>query len=196
MKKLVWLMGVWMAGAASAQGAEPFSQRVKPEEFGAAGLAKLSAGELARLDALFEQYSGRRAEAPSATEPKAPTRATSAPTVTAPVPTAATVPAATVAQKGGDDGLLAKAKKVFVRPGTRAEATAIAGQIDGWFDGWTRDTTWKLKDGTRWRADNHQPPLMIRPVKDPTVKIYPAAVNGYWLELPELEQKVRVVQLP
>ena len=57
MKKLVaiglgWLaMGGWVRGAEEA-----FSRAVRAEDFSAAGLAKLSPDELARLDALVRDY--------------------------------------------------------------------------------------------------------------------------------------------
>ena len=54
MKKWLWLAGLGVAAAAWA--AEPFSQRVTPGEFKAAGLSKLTPEELAQLDALFGKY--------------------------------------------------------------------------------------------------------------------------------------------
>ena len=60
MKKLVaiglgWLaMGVWVRGAEEA-----FSRAVRAEDFSAAGLAKLSPDELARLDALVRFFHAR-----------------------------------------------------------------------------------------------------------------------------------------
>ena len=54
---MIWagLIGVAvLAGTVRAE--EKFSQAVRPEEFAAAGLAKLTAEERSRLDALVEAY--------------------------------------------------------------------------------------------------------------------------------------------
>ena len=56
MKKLLWLAGGGCALSVTLWAQEPFSRRMTPEEFQAAGLAKLSSEELARLDALFGKY--------------------------------------------------------------------------------------------------------------------------------------------
>ena len=53
MKKLLWLAAALGALVVTLRADEPFSRRMTPEEFKAAGLAKLSPEELARL---LEQY--------------------------------------------------------------------------------------------------------------------------------------------
>ena len=56
MKKLLWLAGAICALSAGLRADDSFSRRMTPEEFRAAGLGKLSALELAQLDALFGKY--------------------------------------------------------------------------------------------------------------------------------------------
>ena len=190
MKKSAVVIGLWMAAVLLADGAEPFSHTMSSEEFASAGLPKLSSGELAQLDALFTKY---RTFSPETATATAAARGTGkVPTVTGPAK-----PAATKSETSSEtEGLTSKAKKIFTQPKERSHPGALESQIDGWFDGWTSNTVWRLKDGTQWRADNSQPSLTSNPVRDPKVKIYPAAINGYWLEFPALDQKVRVRQLP
>jgi hypothetical protein len=66
MKKLLWLASAGCVLAVTVRAQEPFSRRVTADEFQAAGLAKLSPEELARLDALFGKY---RSNVPTATLP-------------------------------------------------------------------------------------------------------------------------------
>ncbi len=57
MKKLVTVGLVWVASLVAVGAAEEtFSRAVRAEDFSAAGLTKLSAEELARLDALVRDY--------------------------------------------------------------------------------------------------------------------------------------------
>lgn len=185
MKKIFMLLGICANAVLVAEG-EPFSRIVGPEEFSSAGLAKLSPSELARLDGLFTKYSAAQIPAPAKPQNQ---MASTAPVLVRPA-TPKPGPAADT------EGLVARAKKIFSEPKGRSNPQAMEGQIDGSFEGWSRNTVWKLKDGTRWQAENNQPGSISRSVRDPKVIIYPAAINGFWLELPELDQKVRVRQLP
>ena len=103
--------------------------------------------------------------------------------------------AARAEQKKTEEGFLAKAKKILVSPGTKVEVAAIQTEIDGSFDGWDAMTTWRMKDGTMWRVDNKPAPYQAKRVANPKVKIYPAPLNGYWLEFVELDYKLRVRQV-
>ena len=59
MKKMIAMGWVWAMGLAAGHAAEEaFSRAVRAEDFAAAGLAKLSPGELARLDALVRDFKG------------------------------------------------------------------------------------------------------------------------------------------
>jgi len=183
MKNSLCLMVLGLSAAGLVRGEDPFSRRVSAEEFRTAGLVKLSSEELAQLDALFQKYgvppgSSRQPEPRAvAVQPPAP-------------------PAVPVDKSPGDSGVMAKARRIFSLPAAKPNPATIESQIDGWFEGWTRDTVWLLKDGTRWRVENNERPFKTRPAKDRKVKIYPAAINGHWLELPEFDQKLRVRQLP
>ena len=210
MKKLLWL-GMSLAVATCAGAAEPLARRVTAEEFHAAGLEKLSTTELAQLDALFQKYGmnpkviapGAQAEAPATLrvmEPDTETRIAwaEARAQKAEQEAASAREAAQTAkaeQKKAEDGFLTKAKKVFVSSGTKVEVAALETEIDGGFDGWDATTTWRMQDGTMWRVDNKPQPYETKRVKNPKVRIYPAAVGGYWLEFVDLDLKLRVRQI-
>ena len=201
--------------------AEPLTQRVTPEEFKAAGLSKLSPEELAKLNALFGKYGGRtdalvaplasvaaqnprpadstssrQAEieaAAAARVAEAEARARKAEQEAAAAREAAQV--AKAEQKKAEEGLLAKARKVFVSPGTKVEVAAIETEIDGDFTGWEEMTVWRMKDGSMWRVDNRPQAYQVKRVTAPKVRIYPASLNGFWLEFVDLDLKLRVRQL-
>jgi hypothetical protein len=203
MKKLLWLVAAGVAGMALA--AEPFSQRMTPEEFKTAGLAKLSPVELARLDALFGKYRGEAepvAAAQAATDStgslrarvaEAEARARKAEQEAAVAREAAQ--AAKTEQRKAEQGFVAKAKKVFVSSDTKVEVTTTETEIDGDFTGWEEMTAWRMTDGSMWRVDNRPQPYQVTRVKNPKVRIYPAALSGFWMEFVDLDLKVRVRRL-
>jgi hypothetical protein len=228
MKKLLWLAAAGWALTAVLRADEPFSRRLTPEEFRAAGLDKLSPEQVARLDALFGKYG-----AVNATVVPTPPSAMTAPvnlmrpaeaadvaaTRQAEIDAAATKQAAArvaeaeararkaeqevvtaraaaetakAEQKKSEDGFIAKAKKVFVAPGTKVQVAAIETTIDGAFNGWDEGTVWRMADGSIWRVDNKPQPLQAKRVLNPKVRIYEAALSGYWLEFVDLDYKLRV----
>ena len=203
MKKLLWL-GLGLATGALALAAETLARRVTAEEFRGAGLEKLSPVELAQLDALFRKYGATAAvsapagpaemnEGAAARVAAAEARAKQAEAEAAAARAAEQT--ARAEQKKAEEGFLAKAKKVFVSPGTKVEVAAVETEIDGSFDGWDAMTTWRMKDGTMWRVDNKPQPYQTKRVQNPKVKIYPASLSGCWLEFVDLDLKLRVRQV-
>ena len=153
MKKFILLAGFVLAAGALARADESFSKRVTPEEFGAAGLAKLTPEELTRLDALFGKYGRPGADAnelaaaqaraavaeakaqqaeqaqqaaqATARAAEAEARARKAEQEAAAARAAAGV--ARAEQKKSEESFLTKAKKVFVSPGTKVSRRARDG---------------------------------------------------------------------
>jgi hypothetical protein len=196
--------------AATARAAETFSDRLTAEEAARAGLRKLTPAERAALDALVQKYGGpasagvsTAAAAPAPTAPP-PVAAPAAPAVparpAAPVPgpavaTAAPAPAAAPADEPPPKkSFLRRAKKDPAKPAKPAPEV-IESEIDGSFTGWEETTVWTLKDGSIWRVDNRPRPYFTNRIANPKVKIYPALMNGFWLEIPDLDIRVRVVRL-
>jgi hypothetical protein len=191
--------------AVTVRAAETFSDRLTAEEAARAGLGKLTPAERAALDALVQKYgvpsaAGISAAAsapvlpPPVAAPAAPARSAipaPAPAVAAAAPAPAAAPAVEPLPK---KSFLRRAKKDPSKPAKPAPEV-IESEIDGSFTGWEETTVWTLKDGSIWRVDNRPRPYFTNRITNPKVKIYPALMNGYWLEVPDLDIRVRVVRL-
>ena len=161
---------------------ESFSKAIRPEDFAAAELGKLSPEALARLDGLVQAYkSGAVAmaraeeEARAAKEAKEHQREQEK------------------ATKAAAPGFFAKAK-VMLTPGTDVEYADIESRIAGDFNGWDSYTIFTLENGQRWKVANgggYYSPT----VANPKVKISPAALGGFWLKIDGVNQRVKVVPL-
>lgn len=216
MRKLLAVIALWILAQSSGVAAESLSRRLTPAEFEAAGLSKLSPEQLARLDELFAKYGAREisqvatptaiaAPAPAAEADQTGARQMAAQLAAAEERVRQAQQEAAVAreaaraakaeQKSAEAGILAKAKKILVSPGTKVEISAIESAIDGWFDGWETRTTWTLADGTTWRVENNVTPYVAKRTRAPKVKVYPATLSGFWMEFPEFDLKVRVRQV-
>lgn len=126
-------MGVLvMAAASNGNGAE-FSERLSPEEFSAAGLSKLSAEELNRLNALIQRQ--RRADGERNEQRTRETGTTGA-------ETSATTP---LGKASGRD-------RVVLTPGTSVEYLQVETRLTGSFRGYERGTVLTLANGQRWRV--------------------------------------------
>ena len=167
----------WALTAAAAE--ERFSQAVRPEDFSAAGLGKLSPAEIERLDALVREFKARAVEvarseaAPSSPAPSNPTAKTVAPV-----------------QKKTEGGLLAKAK-VILAPGTEIEYSNVDSRLVGEFRGWQAKTVFTLENGQRWQVaggDGYVGP----PIPSPAVKITPGMLGTFWMNIEGVNRRVKV----
>lgn len=215
MKKLVaiglgWLaMGVWVRGAEEA-----FSRAVRAEDFSAAGLAKLSPDELARLDALVRDYQSgalaaarREAAVAAAARVMAEAQAaraegeTQAAKAEARQAASARVQAAKVAPVQADaakaekaeGGLLARAK-VLLTPGTEIEYATVESRLAGKFTGWEGRAVLTLENGQRWQIANGGS-YMTPPLASPKVTIVPANLGGFWMTIEGVASRVKVLPL-
>ena len=72
----------------------------------------------------------------------------------------------------------------------------LEGRLVGDFTGWHGHTVFTLEDGTRWAQQNKTDSYEYFPVlHSPKVKIRPAAINGFWMEIEGVNLNVRVVPL-
>jgi predicted secreted protein len=165
---------VWVAVAGVQADVNTFTQALRADDFAAADLGKLSAEELARLNALVRAYkNGALAEAKREVAVVAATTAASA------------EPA-----KKAEGGLLAKAK-VLLTPGTEIEYATVESRIEGNFTGWEGRAVLKLENGQRWQIANggfYSAP----PIPNPKVKIVPASLGGFWMTIEGVASRVRV----
>lgn len=214
MKQLMAVV-LWCAVGLTAVAAaeETFSKAVRPGDFSAAGLSKLSPEELARLDALVRDYKSgalvaaqreiaAAGEARAAAEAKvaraeAETQAAKADAVKA---EAARVEAAKTAQaeaakaKKAESGSLLQRAKVLLTPGTEIEYVTVESRIAGDFRGWSGKTVFKLENGQRWQVANGGE-YVTPPEPGPKVKIVPSTLGGFWMTIEGVSMKVRVLPL-
>jgi hypothetical protein len=195
---LMVVMGVLaqMAGAAE----EAFSRAVAPTDFSAAGLAKLTPEELARLDALVRDFKSgaleaARREAAAAAEAKIRAEAAAARAEadarTARAEAEAKAQQAVVAErKKNEGGLLARAK-VLLTPGTEIEYATIESRIVGDFRGWDGRTVFQLENGQRWQSEGSSS-YITTPVPGPAVKISPGALGAFYMTIDGVKPRVKV----
>jgi len=201
--KRAWLL--LLCGGLAAAAEENFSAAVRPEEFAAAGLAKLSPAELARLDALVRDYKSgallearRAAEMAAQAQAAAEARAAQAETARAEAAKAEAMRVETAraeAARKTEPGpsLLAKAK-VLLTPGTQIEYATVESRISGEFRGWDPATIFTLEDGSRWRVLNGSS-YSTPPMPPPKVKVVPANLGGFWMTIEGVHPRVRVEPL-
>jgi hypothetical protein len=191
MKRLL-LMGLIGAGmwVVTARAQEKFSQAVRPEEFAAAGLSKLSPEERARLDTLVEAYkSGALAAARAEVATAAAARAT-AEQKAAKAEAVATKAAAAAKPKPTGESFLAKAK-VLLTPGTEVEYETVQTRLLGEFQGWQTGTVFNLENGQRWRVESGN--YITSPEAGPRkVRIVPGLMGSFFLEIEGVRQRPKI----
>ena len=172
-----------------ARGEESFSKAIRPEDFRAAELDKLSPEALARLDGLVQAYkSGAVATARAEAEAEASAQAAKVAAEQKKEQEKAEKTA-----KASSPGFFAKAK-VMLTPGTDVEYSDIESRIAGDFNGWDGYTVFTLEDGTRWKVANGGGYYSPK-ISNPKVKIYPAALGGFWMKIDGVNQRVKVLPL-
>jgi hypothetical protein len=198
-----------------------FSRAVRPADFSAAGLAKLSPEELARLDALVRDFKGGLLTAATPSPSAKPTQPTEsneelaaklaeakreaaiaerarvvaeAKAAKAEADATARVAQADAAKEKKSEGSLLAKAKVLLTPGTEVEYAAVESRIAGDFRGWEGKPIFTLENGQRWQLANAGS-YMTPPIPSPKVKIVPSSLGGFWMMIEGVNQRVRVVPL-
>ena len=212
MKTCVVIWGL-LACAVVARADTEFLKSLPADEFKAAGLQKLSPGELARLEALVQRYkTGEVAEVRQQAEAKASVSQQEAEKKVAAAESKAREAEAKASQVATKTG--AVETKTAAAPGQkppgwftalitldRANARPekeepLESRLVGDFDGWHGRSVFSLENGTRWVQQNRTDNYIYAPVlHSPKVKITPAAIKGFWLEIEGVNLSVRVVPL-
>lgn len=212
MKKCVMTFGLLVL-VVTAKADTGFLKSLPADAFNAAGLQKLTPEELARLEALVQQYkTGGVAEV----RPQAETRAAASPQEAGKKIAAAGSNASAAEAKANAAPIPAQAAEaqaaaepVKKQPGwftalvtlDRAsekpeKAEPLESRLVGDFDGWNGRTIFNLENGTRWVQQNKTDTYIYSPVlHSPKVKITPAAISGFWLEIEGVNLNVRVIPL-
>ncbi|HYC69920.1 MAG TPA: hypothetical protein VEB66_01855 [Opitutaceae bacterium] len=187
------LAALAIAVAAPAQG--DFTAIMTAEERTAAGLDKLTPEELARLRAVVERYkAGEVAVVRQRAAEEVAVVRREADAVVAQVQAAAekardAKPAAE--KKPGWLKALVTLQEVAERPD---EQEAFEARLATEFQGWRRNMTFTLDDGSRWQVigdDDYVSP----PRPTPRVRIRPGLLGSYWMEVEGVRPRVKVKPL-
>jgi hypothetical protein len=213
-RRMNWKLATTIIGLGVARCAladpDQFSQVVKPADFAAAGLSKLSPEELARLDQLVEAYKSgaleaarQQAAAASAAQAAAEARATQAEAAAKTAQAAAAkakddaAAQAAAEKKASGGGLLSKAI-VMITPGTKVVYKPVESRIIGGVSGWNAHTIFTLENGQEWQVCDYSHYFNGAPIDNPKVKLIPAGVlGGFRMEIDGIgEMRVRLIKDP
>ena len=166
-RSTVAIIGMALASCAFAD-PDRFSQIVKPDDFAAAGLSKLSPDELARLDQLVEYYKSAALDAARAQ--------------------------AAAEKKASGGGILARAK-VLTTPGTKVEHQSVESRMVGKIRGWDAHTVFTLENGQRWEVSDYSRYFNGGAVSNPKVTLTPVGTwGGFKMAIEGVgEMRVRLV---
>lgn len=217
MKKCLILLSL-LGLAVVARADAGFLKTLPTDDFSSAGLQKLTPAELAHLEALVQLYKTgeltamlQQTEAEAlaaqrvaeqkivAAEQKARDAEAKASEAARKTKEAAIKEAATEAEavpgkkQPGWFAALLTLKRAGEKPGKEEPLTS---QLTGDFSGWRGHTVFKLQNGTQWVQQNKTDSYVFSPaLHSPNVKIKPAALSGFWLEVEGVNMMVRVVPL-
>lgn len=178
--RLMTLMGVLLATALFAG---DFTKTMSPEGQARAGLGKLSEAELEQLKAAVERYkTGVVAE----TKKEADKR------VAVAEEKARKAEAKQAADTADKRPNWLKALVTLERAGKAPDkADAFETRIKGEFSGWSGKTVFLLENGQRWQQAG-EGSYIDKPRQSPGVRIFPAGIGGYWMEVEGVNMRVRV----
>ena len=211
MKKYLIMTCGLLVFAVMAKADAGFLKPLPAEDFASAGLQKLTPEELVRLEALVQRYKTgevavvqQQAEVQvSATQQEAEKKIVVAETKAR----EAEAKANEVAIKAKEievKAAVVPAKKqpgwftaliTLNRAGEKPEKEEpLESRLVGDFRGWNGSSIFKLENGTQWMQQNKTDAYVYSPtLHSPKVKIAPAAIRGFWLEIEGVNLQVRVV---
>jgi hypothetical protein len=190
MKRTLFVGLLWVALAGAASAEEKFSRALRPEDFAAAGLGKLSAEERSKLDALVEAY-GSGALAAAQREAAVAVEARAAAEAKAVQAESDAKAAKTAAAKEKESGGFFSRAKVLLKPGTEVEYETVETRLMTPFRGWDVGTVFTLENGQSWRVESgsYATPPEPGPRK---VRIMPGVMGSFFLEIEGVRQKPKV----
>ena len=157
-----------------------FLDSLPADDYAAAELQKLTPGARARLEALVQRYkAGEAAARKEALEARQ---------------AAASQPAAAPGRKQpGWFAALLTLRRAEEKP---EKEESLESKLLGDFEGWNGHTIFKLENGTQWMQQNKTEKYVFAPaLHAPKVKIKPAMMNGFWLEIEGVSLNIRVIPL-
>ncbi len=199
MKPIVLLLALLCVTGVTRAADADFSQVVRPEDFAAAGLQKLTPEELARLDALVRAYqSGALVTAQrelaaarqQAEQAEAKAREAAAAAQARVAESERAVEAARQAAEQEKKPSLLERAKVILIPGTQIEYSTLDARLATEFRGWRKGTVFTLDNGQQWRAVDGEyvtPPMPAMPVR-----VAPGALGTFWMSFDGVRQRAKV----
>jgi hypothetical protein len=176
-----WIGCLWLACAAGALAQGDFMASLSEEERRAAGLDKLTPGELTRLKAVVERYkAGEVAEVREAAKQEVAAAAARA--------RAEAAPAGDGKRQPGWLAALVTLRKAEDKPD---EAEDVESRLAGRLTNFSGRRSFPLQNGQVWQmteAGSYAGPAL----EDPRVLVRPALGSQFWLKIPEAGLRVRV----
>jgi len=167
------------------RGDDSFTKSLTPADFQAAGLAKLTPEELARLDELVRaRQSGAVAAAKQETTKAvaAAVREETTKTVTEQVRQQVQAEDHKAAQKQASAGFIDR-MKVLLKPGTEIEYTTLDATLATPFYGWRKGTVFTLTNGQRWVVTDDARYWAPAPGKTVHVRIIPGSMGSFFMDI-------------
>jgi hypothetical protein len=178
--RLALILAALLAVAARAD--DSFTKGLSPDDFKAAGLDKLTAGELAKLDALVRgEKTGAAARATEETTKAVTAKVTE--TVTAAVRQQVQAESKKAAQKAAASASIIDRMKVVLKPGTEIEYTTLDAVLVGPFHGWEKGTILTLTNGQRWVVSDDGRYWVASTDKPVHVRIVPGMMGSFFMEI-------------
>lgn len=169
-----------------------FTESLTADDLAKAGLSQLTPEQRQRLDELVAAYkNGQLAAAQKAAVDAQKAKDEALAAKQKAEKEAKEAKAEVAESKKATKGFFAKAKVLLV-PGTKIEYAVVKSTIVGKFEGWDGYTVFPLANGQYWRVANSGEHFFTPPMKDVEVEITPAALGGFWMNVPSLNISVRV----
>lgn len=177
---------LWGISATATEG--DFTKTMTAAELTKTGLEKLSPAELAQLKSVVERY---KAGAVEIVQQQAETKVAAAETKAAVAEAKAQQAEQTHAPDPKKPSWLRALITLEKSAADPSKDTAVESRFAGNFTGWSGKTIFRLENGQVWQQVNAGS-YDTQPVPSPHVRIYPAKVSGFWMEIDGVNPRVRV----
>ncbi len=170
-----------------------FTKAMTVDELVKTGLEKLSPEELAQLKAVVERYkAGEVAAVKQEAEAAVAVVKHEAATKVAAAEAKATQAEQVTASDKKKPGWLRALITLERTSGNPEKDGSIESRIAGAFDGWTSNSSFRLENGQIWQVLDADGGYVTKPVPSPQVKIFPARLAGFWMEIEGVNPRVKV----
>ncbi len=188
IKRNTILFATFALGFAMAPAAE-FAKSLSKAESQSAGLAKLTPAEIASLETLIQRY---KQGAVAVVQQQAEKKQQEAEQKVV----AAEAKAAAVTKPEKKFPAWVGALITLQRTGDQPDkAETLESRLTGNFSGWSGRSTFRLENGQLWAQANSDSYEYAPTLHTPAVKITPASMGTFWLEISGVHHRCRVKPL-